>query len=436
MVEYSESSQNLIIAALCAMFSKEILIRIAKETGLIKRERIISPVIIFWVLTLSFGVRLQRSLASMKREYEQQSGNTLADSSWYCRFTPELSAFLKACVIHGLEQLAKEQHNNLNKKLIKFKDVLIQDSTIVRLHSSLSKLYPATRSNGNAAGVKLSFLISAVSNGPNSVRYYPESTSEMKTMYIGPWIKDKILLIDLGFFKYQLFTRIIENGGHFVSRLKDNANPIIISANRSWPGRSIDVTGKHLKEVLPKISRQILDVEVEVSFRRREYKGKCRSDTNRFRLVAVYNEEDEKYHSYLTDINSDILSAEDVAKLYGARWDIELLFKELKSRYALDVINTKNPNIIEGLLWVAILTLLISRRLHSLIRKANPGKNPVRFTQLRWSTIFAENASDLLTAILEYQGFNRTPLTLFEVYSCHAFDPHVKRDRFRAEWWT
>ena len=34
---------------------------------------------------------------------------------------------------------------------------------------------------------------------------------------------------------------------------------------------------------------------------------------------------------------AEILEQEDVGKLYGARWDIELMFKELKSRYALDV---------------------------------------------------------------------------------------------------
>ena len=51
------------------MFSEEWLKQTAKETGLIICERKIDPVIIFWVLTLSFGVRLQRTLASLKREY-------------------------------------------------------------------------------------------------------------------------------------------------------------------------------------------------------------------------------------------------------------------------------------------------------------------------------------------------------------------------------
>jgi hypothetical protein len=64
---------------------------------------------------------------------------------------------------------------------------------------------------------------SQVAWGPKSVALFPENTNEIKTLRIGPWIRDRILLIDLGFFKYQIFTWIKENGGCFVSRLKSNA---------------------------------------------------------------------------------------------------------------------------------------------------------------------------------------------------------------------
>lgn len=60
------------------MFPEEWLRQTAKETCLIKRERKIDPVVIFWVLTLSFGVRLQRTLASLKRDYEKEANNTLS----------------------------------------------------------------------------------------------------------------------------------------------------------------------------------------------------------------------------------------------------------------------------------------------------------------------------------------------------------------------
>jgi len=42
-----------------------ILRKTAIDTGLIKRERKIDAVIMFWVLTLSFGVRLQRTLVQL-----------------------------------------------------------------------------------------------------------------------------------------------------------------------------------------------------------------------------------------------------------------------------------------------------------------------------------------------------------------------------------
>jgi IS4 transposase len=94
------------------------------------------------------------------------------------------------------------------------------------------------------------------------VALYAERTNDLKTLRIGPWIKDRILLIDLGFYKYQVFTRIKENGGYFVSRLKSNANPLILEVNRTYRGRSIEIQGKHLQDVLNHLKRQVLDVDV------------------------------------------------------------------------------------------------------------------------------------------------------------------------------
>jgi len=427
---------DIIEKDLCTFFSPEWLKQTAKETGLIKRERKVTAVEMFWVLVNSYGVRLARNLAFIKRNYEKFSNKKLSDSSWYERFTPELVAFLRLCVIHAIEQLAMEQNKVLNEKLAKFKDVLIQDSTIIRLHKSLTKKFPAARSRTVAAGVKVSMLVSAIANSPKSINIYPERTNELKTLRIGPWIKDRILLIDLGFYKHQVFARIKGNGGYFVSRLKGSADPLIVSVHNTCRGNSIDVIGKHISEILPKLKRQLLDVEVEVSFKRRKYNGKERLDTERFRLVAVFNEDEEKYHVYLTNITKDVLDTEDVAKLYGARWDIELIFKELKSRYALDVVNTRNTQIIEAFIWISILTLFVSRRIYSLVRKYNPKEIGPRFTQLRWSTIFAENADKQLTLILRYCGIERTILTVMNVYSSQALDPHVNRYRFRDDWWV
>jgi len=418
------------------MFPEEWLRETARETGLIKRERKIDPTIIFWVLTLSFGVRLQRTLASLKRQYEKEAKTKLSDSSWYYRFTPELVEFLHQCVIHGIEELAKEPGRNLSKKLERFEDVLIQDSTIVRLHSSLADKFPAARTRKVAAGVKVGVLVSAVANGPKTVALYAEKTAEIKTLKMGSWIKDRILLVDLGFYKTQLFARVEENGGYFVSRIRKNMDPVIVSIEEGVPKtKRNEFIGKTLNECIEKLSGKDIDAIVKIAFKRRAYNGKQKNDEMKARLVAVYNEEEEKYHIYITNIQKDVLNAKDIAKLYGARWDIELLFKELKSKYALDVLETKNVQAIEALIWTAILTLIVSRRIYNLVR--NSSSNPekmVRYTQLRWSTIFAENASDLLTVILKDCGIERTFETVMSVYDSQALDPHVNRERFRDEW--
>ncbi len=412
---------------LCTLLPKEWLKYAAKISGLIERERKIEAFVILWVLVFSFGVHLPRNLANMKRKYEKESKKKLAYSSWYMRFTPELGEFLKLCVTHVIEQLAREQNKVLNEKLTKFKDVLIQDSTIIRVHKSLAKKWPAARSKTVAAGVKVGLLVSAVANSPKSIGIYPERTNELKTLRICPWTKDRILLIDLGFYKHLLFSKIKQNGGSFVSRLKGTVNPLIIDSYNTCPSNSIDVKGKHLNDILPKLNGEVLDVEVEIPFRRPNYNGKSktRMDSERFRLVAVYNVDEEKYHIYLTDISQDVLGPEDIAKLYGARWDIELVIKELKSRYDLDVVNTKKPHIIEAYIWISILTLLISRRIYNIVRKHSPKEKMVRYTQLRWSTIFTENASDQLTLILRYCGVERTFETVMNVYQSQALDPHV-----------
>jgi len=434
--DYSFEEENLVERTLCELFPAEWLRNKAKETGLIKRERKIDPVIIFWVLSIGYGTFLQRTLAGLKRNYERASKQILRDSSWYYRFTPELIAFLRECVARGLEYLAQEPSRTLSERLSPFQDVLIQDSTIVRLHEKLAKIWPATRSRKVAAGVKVAVLTSAIASGPKSVALFAENTNELKTLKIGPWIKDRILLIDLGFYKYQMFTRIKENGGYFVSRLKSNANPLIIEANRSYRGRSIDVRGKHLQDILKDLKRQVLDVDVEVAFNRRAYRGKEKKDNERFRLVAVYNEDEDKYHLYITNLSQDLLEPQELARLYGARWEIEILFKELKSKYALDVVPTTNPQVIEAFIWIAILTLLISRRIYTMIRRLNPKANMVRFTQLRWSKIYSESASSILNAVLQFLGLDTSLITSFKISMSEALDPHVNRRHFTEEWWA
>ncbi|AKB55278.1 Mobile element protein [Methanosarcina barkeri 227] len=162
-------------------------------------------------------------------------------------------------------------------------------------------------------------------------------------------------------------------------------DPILVSVEVGLSKtKSKEFAGKPVSECIKQLSGKDIDAVVKIEFKRREHKGKQKQDEMIVRLVAVYNDEDENYHIYSTNIQKDILNAKDIANLYGARWDIELLFKELKSKYALDVLETKNVQEIEALIWTAILTRIVSRRIYSLVRNSTTyPEKMARYTQLR-----------------------------------------------------
>ena len=400
-----------------------------------ERERKIDPVAFFLTLVLDFGVGLQRTLALLKRGYEDRAEIELelAYSSWHARFAPELAEFLRLCVAHGLTQLKETDGPRLAERLQIFEDILIKDSSVVRLHVKLATLWPATRSKKVAAGVKVDTLISVRAHGPKSLALVGERTPDVKLLRPGAWVKGRLLLFDLGYYSHRLFAKIGEHGGFFLSRLKANADPVFVRSLQLHRGRAIDLEGKRLSEVLPRLERQTLDAEVELAFQRRVYAGRRSGDTLRCRLVAVWNAEHSEYHLYVTNVAAEALTAEELAELYSLRWQIELTFKELKSYYALDQITSTKAKVVEALLWASLLTLIVSRRIYNLVRSRARRELRARYTPLRWATLFRQMSPRILAMTLAYiEGGRVNPRDgerVSHFLTGEALDPHVNRHR-------
>jgi hypothetical protein len=206
------------------MFTPEWLRDAAVRVKYVQRQRKVDPVILFWILVLGFGVGVQRSIASLRRAYETASAENIVASAFYDRFSKGLITFLKECLAHGIADLASHTSLTLSDKLAGFKDLIVADGTIIKLHDSLAEKFPGSR---HKAELKIHLAIGLTGN-TKSIGLFSGKTAELKTIRIGPWVKDHILLFDLGFFKYEMFSRIRKNGGHFVSRLKTGVNPTIM----------------------------------------------------------------------------------------------------------------------------------------------------------------------------------------------------------------
>lgn len=294
----------------------------------------------------------------------------LAHSSYNLRFTPELCEFLRRCLQVAIANLAKEPGRELDARLKPpADDAVIKDSSVVRLHASLSGKFPATRTRKVAACLKVDALVLVCVSGPKSEALVGEWTADIRTPRLGPWVRGRILLADLGYYSHRHFAKAAEHGGLFVSSLKENADPPFVRFVTVHRGRAIDLEGKYLNEVLPHLDRGGLDAEVGSAYRKRGYNGRRASHTFTCRLVAVWDEKARRYHTYLTNIGLERLSGEEVAALYSLRWEIELSFKEMKSSYALDKFKTKNEHAIQALVWAALLALVVSRQIQDDVRR-------------------------------------------------------------------
>ena len=207
------------------LFPKARIERLAKETGAMVRKRKVKIDTLFWTLVLGFGIGRVRSLAGLRRAYEKSSGQRLEESSFHDRFTPGLVKMLKLATADALE-MSLGVGRALRGHLTAFRDVILTDSTVIRLHDLLQKVYPACRTNHTKAALKAHAIMSVTGAGKQSVTITSERCHDGPVFRVGRWVKDTLLLFDLGYYRFQLFSCIRRNGGFFVSRLKTSANPV------------------------------------------------------------------------------------------------------------------------------------------------------------------------------------------------------------------
>ena len=137
----------------------------------------------------------------------------------------------------------------------------------------------------------------------------------------------------------------------------------------------------------------------------------------------------------MTNLPVEEYSASDIAQLYRARWEVELLFKELKSTYNLDQVSTGNPVAVEVLILVALISLVVSRVLLDLLREladreaaSNDHDKPSpNIPQRRWSRVFSRYGGLLLQRVAQYLGYDPPEEKLLELLLAAAIDPNPHR---------
>lgn len=121
-----------------------------------------------------------------------------------------------------------------------FLGLVVADASVISLHKLLAEKFPACRSSESSirASLKLYLVMSVFAASPRMVQLFSERTKELKMLKVGKWVAGRLLLFDLGYYMFSLFERISRNGGFYISRAKDNLNPVSTANNITCLGRS------------------------------------------------------------------------------------------------------------------------------------------------------------------------------------------------------
>jgi hypothetical protein len=114
-----------------------------------------------------------------------------------------------------------------------------------------------------------------------------------------------------------------------------------------------------LRDVLPADKRVGKAWDVDVVLTSGNVKGR-RPIHTRCRLAIVPGP-DRKQRPYLTSLSAGEWSPRALAELYRLRWQVELVFKELKQHLNLEALNSRDRHAVQVFAWASLLALALSR---------------------------------------------------------------------------
>ena len=194
------------------------------------------------------------------------------------------------------------------------KQVKIVDSTTISLFKDILNCVGRKSKTGKSkGGIKVHTVINADETVPNIVWFSSATTHDHQYLKKLNFDINTIYVFDKGYNDYKAFKHFSEHQTGFVTRIKDNARYDEIESNEI-------PTAIHSGVIEDKI------IEFEVK------DGKTSSQL-KLRKVKFYDRANKREFEFITNLFD--LRADMIAALYKVRWQIELLFKQLKQNFPM-----------------------------------------------------------------------------------------------------
>ncbi|MBK6451018.1 IS4 family transposase [Candidatus Brachybacter algidus] len=241
------------------------------------------------------------------------------------------------------------------------KQVKIFDSTTISLFKDILKCTGRTPSDGKRkGGIKAHTITNVDEKLPRLLWFSSAATNDHMLLEKLELNTDIIYVFDKGYNDYVAFKRFCDTGTGFVTRIKDNASYVIKEENPIGD----EIHSGVLKD-------EIIEIQVKETSQPHPLK---------LRKVTFYDRVNKREFEFLTNLFE--MRADMVAALYKLRWQIELLFKQLKQNFPLKYFLGDNENAIEIQIYCALIVNLLVTVIKKKLKRPWAFSNIVSFCRI------------------------------------------------------
>jgi IS4 transposase len=241
------------------------------------------------------------------------------------------------------------------------KQIEIIDSTTISLFQDILKCVGRNPQNGKRkGGIKAHTVMNVDEAVPKMVWFTPATTHDHILLSKLKMDSNTIYVFDKGYNDYKAFRMFCENQTGFVTRIKDNAVYELVE--------TLSIEGHIHSGVL---QDEIITVTVK------DEKGVSKL---KLRKVKFYDRELKRVFEFLTNLFE--MRADLVAAIYKLRWQIELLFKQLKQNFPLKYFLGDNENAIKIQIYCALIANLLMTVIQKCLKRAWAFSNLVSFCKI------------------------------------------------------
>lgn len=415
---------------LAKLLSFEELEAEARDAGALRRQvKKLHPVRMLEAMLCTRGQRDGRLSAALWY-LEDEYGIKVNRSSFYQRLTEGYSRFVHQVTERVLAMQVNRMHPELQGRLEAFRDIWAYDSTTIRLRQALAKHFSSGGSDPKA-GIKLHAGIRIRSGVLLNPKVTEERVSDQRAMDLGSCCEDVLILLDRGYSAHAMFASIGQQKGLYLTRLKASANPVITAVREAAGGESAEAAvGKRLDDAIADgnivLGTAAIDVDVELALRK--------GGTMAARVVGLPHQSDQGGHEtwwYLTNLPAEDYEPDVLGKLYVLRWQVELLWKQLKSNFRVDemhVLTEHNARMVMDLCILGyVLTLGV---IHACTTPEERSMLSITMVGLLMDRIARRLANLIEETDSERRAMMATALRDFILH--RGRDPNPKRARLRA----